>query len=258
MNDEQDAPSSAPDLGFGIDIGGSGMKGAIVDLTSGVLADERFRIATPRPATPDAMADVVRQLVEYHDWAGPLGVTFPGVVRSGRIATAANLDPAWVGVRADELFGAAVGSDVLVVNDADAAGIAENRFGAARDRTGVVIVLTFGTGIGSAIINDGTLLPNTELGHLELDGVDAEHRAAARVRKADDLSWKEWAHRVERYLRHVERLFSPDVFVVGGGVSKHPGKWLGYIDIDTEIVPASLANGAGIVGAAFAAATSGR
>jgi polyphosphate glucokinase len=258
MNDEHDAPSSAPDLGFGIDIGGSGMKGAIVDLTSGVLADERFRIATPRPATPDAMADVVRQLVEHHDWAGPLGVTFPGVVRSGRIATAANLDPAWVGVRADELFGAAVGSDVLVVNDADAAGIAENRFGAARDRTGVVIVLTFGTGIGSAIINDGTLLPNTELGHLELDGVDAEHRAAARARKAEDLSWNDWAQRVEHYLRHVERLFSPDVFVVGGGVSKQPGKWLRYIDIDTEIVPASLANGAGIVGAAFAAATSGR
>lgn len=254
MNGKGDTSPGTPDVGFGIDIGGSGMKGAIVDLVAGELADERLRIPTPHPATPESMADVVRQLVEHHGWTGPFGVTFPGVVRAGRIETAFNLDESWVGVQADELFGAATGVDVLVVNDADAAGIAENRFGAARDRSGVVILLTFGTGIGSAIINDGVLLPNTELGHLELDGVDAEHRAAARVRKEEDLSWEHWAHRVERYLRHVELLFSPDVFVVGGGISKRPDKWLPHIDIATEIVPASLANSAGIVGAAFAAA----
>lgn len=240
-------------LGFGIDIGGSGMKGAIVDLSTGSLVDDRERIKTPRPATPDAMAVVVRQLAEVHDWTEPFGVTFPGVVRSGRIETAANLDSEWVGVQADDLFGHAVGVDVLVLNDADAAGLAEAEFGAAKGRSGVVIVLTFGTGIGSAIINDGVLLPNTELGHLELDGVVAEHRAAARARKAEELGWDEWAARVERYLRHLERLFSPDVFVIGGGISKSPEKWLGFIDVSTEIVPASLANGAGIVGAAFAA-----
>ena len=247
--------SDAIRLGFGVDIGGSGIKGAIVDLETGSLRSERERIATPRPATPGPVAEVVARLVDDHGWNGPLGVTFPGVVRSGCVGTAANLDPEWIGVRADELFGAAVGSDVVVLNDADAAGLAEVRFGAARGRSGVVIVLTFGTGIGSAIINDGVLVPNTELGHLELDGAVAERRAAARIRKKEGLGWKRWAGRVERYLRHLERIFSPEVFVVGGGVSKHSEKWFGYLDVSTEIVPASLANGAGIVGAALAAAT---
>jgi polyphosphate glucokinase len=248
--------SDAIRLAFGVDIGGSGIKGATVDLETGSLRGERERIATPHPATPDPMAEVVARIVDDHGWSGPLGVTFPGVVRSGLVETAANLDREWIGVRADELFGAAVGSDVVVLNDADAAGLAEVRFGAARGRSGIVIVLTFGTGIGSAIINDGTLLPNTELGHLELDGHVAEHRAAARIRKEKGLGWKRWAGRVERYLLHLERIFSPDLFVVGGGVSKHPEKWFGYIDISTEIVPATLANGAGIVGAALAAAIS--
>lgn len=247
--------SGEPHLGFGIDIGGSGIKGAIVDLDTGLLRGERERIATPLPATPAPMAEVVAQLVDDHRWSEPLGVTFPGVVRSGLIETAANLDREWIGVRADELFGAAVGTDVIVLNDADAAGLAEVRFGAARGRSGVVIVLTFGTGIGSAVINDGTLVPNTELGHIELDGTVAEHRAAARTRKKEGLGWKRWAGRVERYLLHLERIFSPDLFVLGGGVSKNPEKWFGYLDISTEIVPATLANSAGIVGAALAAAT---
>jgi polyphosphate glucokinase len=182
-------------------------------------------------------------------------VTFPGIVRSGRVATAANLDRSWIGVRADELFAEATGEDVVVLNDADAAGIAEVEFGAAKDRAGVVIVLTFGTGIGSAIVGDGSLLPNTELGHLELDGAVAEHRASARVRKEEKLGWAEWSARVERYLRHLELLFSPDLFVIGGGISKNPDKWLRHLDVSTDIVPATLANGAGIVGAALAAAT---
>ncbi len=241
--------------GFGIDIGGSGMKGAVVDLTSGILEGRRERIKTPRPATPTPMADVVARLVEGHDWDGPLGVTFPGVVRSGRIETAANLDSAWIGVQADELFSAATDNDVVVLNDADAAALAEAAFGAAKGRSGVIMVLTFGTGIGSAVIHDGHLLPNTELGHLELDGAVAEDRAAARIRKEESLDWEEWSARVERYLRHLELLFSPDLFVIGGGISKHPAKWRRHIDISTEIVPAALANGAGIVGAALAAAT---
>jgi polyphosphate glucokinase len=242
-------------MGFGIDIGGSGMKGAVVELASGTLRGERERIKTPHPPTPAPMADIVRQLVEAHGWSGPFGVTFPGVVRSGRIETAANLDSSWLGVKADELFSAAADVDVVVLNDADAAGLAEAKFGAAKGRAGVVVVLTFGTGIGSAVINDGTLLPNTELGHLELDGAVAEHRAAARIRKDENLGWKEWSARVQRYLRHLELLFSPDLFVVGGGISKQPERWRRYIDVSTEIVPAELANGAGIVGAALVAAT---
>jgi polyphosphate glucokinase len=258
MSDGDDAGGEARHPGFGIDIGGSGMKGAVVDLLTGTLIGDRERVDTPQPATPGAMVDVVRQLVDRCNWTGPFGVTFPGVVRGGRIRTAANLDPEWVGVQADELFGSVVPGDVRVLNDADAAGLAECRYGAARDRSGVVILLTFGTGIGSAIIHDGVLLPNSELGHLELDGHDAEHRASARARTDEDLSWGDWASRVEHYLRHVERLFSPDVFVVGGGVSRRPDKWLPRVDIETEIVPATLANTAGIVGAALAAASSAR
>lgn len=241
--------------GFGIDIGGSGMKGAVVDVDTGLLQGDRERIKTPHPATAEPMAEIVARLAESHSWSGPLGVTFPGVVRSGRIETAANLDKSWIGVQADRLFSDAAGTEVVVLNDADAAGLAECRFGAAKGRAGVVMVLTFGTGIGSAVINDGVLVPNTELGHLELDGEVAERRAAARIRKEEHLSWKEWSALVERYLRHLEMLFSPDLFVVGGGVSKHPDKWLVHVDVSTEVVPAVLANGAGIVGAALVSAT---
>lgn len=239
--------------GFGIDIGGSGMKAAVVDLATGDLVTERYRIDTPQPATPDAMAEVVVELARHHGWGGNVGCAFPAVVRNGVVRSAANIDESWLDVNADEVFGDALGLGVHMINDADAAGLAEVRYGVAAGRGGVVIMLTFGTGIGSGLFIDGVLVPNTELGHLELDGCDAEKRAAASVRKREGLSWSEWAIRVERYLRHLETLFSPDLFVVGGGASKQPGRWLDEISIDTEIAVASLANDAGIVGAALIA-----
>ena len=239
---------------FGIDIGGSGMKAAPVDLETGELLADRHKILTPRPATPEAMADVVRQLVEHFEHHGPVGVTFPGVIRGGVAYSAANLDESWVGVDADALFTEASGCDVHVVNDADAAGLAEIRYGAGRDRAGVVLVLTFGTGIGSGLFVDGVLVPNTELGHLELDGHDAETQAAASARDREELSWEEWAPRVERYLRHVVMLFSPALIIVGGGASRKAKRWLPQIDVDCEIVPAALTNEAGIVGAALVGA----
>lgn len=251
MTDEIDR--SAPDAGFGIDIGGTGMKAAIVDLRTGELLSERKRIPTPRPATPDAMADVARQLVEHHRWTRPIGVGFPGIVRHGVVGSAANLDPTWVDVDADRIFTDSCGVDVAMVNDADAAGMGEIAFGAGKGVGGVVIVLTFGTGIGSGLFIDGTLVPNTELGHLELDGHDAETQAAAVVREREGIGWKQWAPRVERYLRHVEMLFSPDLFIVGGGASKSADKWLPLVSIRTEIVAAAMANNAGIVGAALVA-----
>ena len=240
-------------LGFGVDIGGSGMKAAIVDLDTGELASERLRIPTPKPATPEAMAEVAAALVRGHEWSGPIGVGFPGIVRHGMVHSAANIDPSWVGVDADAVFTEACGADVAMVNDADAAGLAEMRWGAGRDVAGVVLVLTFGTGIGSGLFVDGALVPNTELGHLQLDGRDAEVDAAASVREREGIGWKQWAPRVERYLRHVEMLFSPDLFIVGGGASKVADKWLPRISIETRVVPAVLANNAGIAGAALLA-----
>jgi polyphosphate glucokinase len=240
-------------VGFGIDIGGSGMKAAVVDLVAGGLASERIRIPTPRPATPEAMAEVAAELVARHGWSSPIGVGFPGIVRHGHVLSAANVDDGWIGVDADRVFSDACGVDVAMVNDADAAGLAEVRWGAARDVPGVVVLLTFGTGIGSALFVDGTLVPNTELGHLELDGHDAEDRAAASAREREGIGWAEWTPRVEHYLRHVEMLFSPDLFVVGGGASKAADRWLPLLSIRTPIVAAAMANNAGIVGAALAA-----
>jgi polyphosphate glucokinase len=242
------------EVSFGIDIGGSGMKAAPVDLASGKLTAERYKILTPQPATPDAVAEVVTELMRHFDWSGPVGVTFPAVVRRGVTLSAANVDKSWIGTDADALFTKAAGHDVHLVNDADAAGLAEVRYGAARGRNGVVIVLTFGTGIGSGLFVDGVLVPNTELGHLEIDGHDAEWRAAASARDRDKLSWKDWAKRVERYLRTVVKLFSPELIVVGGGVSRKADRWLPGVDVGTEIVPAALANEAGIVGAALVGA----
>jgi polyphosphate glucokinase len=236
---------------FGIDIGGSGMKAATVDLDTGELTAERLKIATPQPAAPAPMAEVVEQLVRHFDWTGPVGVTFPAIVRHGVTHSAANVDKSWIGTDADALFTKAIGNDVHVVNDADAAGLAEMRYGAGRGRRGVVIVLTFGTGIGSGLFNDGVLVPNTELGHLEIDGHDAEYRAAASAHDRENLSWKAWAKRVERYLQTVVFLFSPELIIVGGGVSRRSEKWLPYIDVATELVPAGLTNEAGIVGAAL-------
>jgi polyphosphate glucokinase len=238
---------------FGIDIGGTGIKGAVVDVGSGELATERQRIKTPHPATPEAVARCVAQLVSEAGWHGDIGATFPAVIKHGVAQSAANVDPSWIGTDVDRVFTDAVGGgEVIVLNDADAAGIAEARFGAAKGVNGVVIMLTFGTGIGSALLMDGVLVPNTELGHLELDGHDAESRAAASVRDEHGMSYKEWAHRVNHYMQHVERLFTPDLFVVGGGVSKNADKWVPLLDLNTPVEPAQLLNNAGIVGAAIA------
>ena len=241
---------------YGIDIGGSGIKGALVDTSNGKLVTERKRIATPNPSTPKAVATVVAELVAKADWSGPVGATFPAIIQHGVARSAANVDKSWIGTDVDEVFTEATHgrNDVIVLNDADAAGIAEARFGAARDVPGVVILLTFGTGIGSALLMDGTLVPNTELGHLELDGFDAEKRAAASVRDETNMSYSRWAKRVDRYMSHVERLFTPDLFVVGGGVSKDADKWVPLLTLQTPVKPAELLNNAGIVGAAMAAA----
>ncbi|MEV2213002.1 polyphosphate--glucose phosphotransferase [Streptomyces sp. NPDC050997] len=243
---------------FGLDIGGSGIKGAPVDLDRGDLAQERFKVLTPHPATPDAVADGVRQVVENYGWTGPVGLTFPGVVTGGStIRTAANVDKDWIDTDAGALFSEHLGGlPVTVVNDADAAGVAEMSFGAGRGRGGTVVLLTFGTGIGSALFVDGALVPNTELGHLELHGHDAEKRASSKAREDEDLTWEHWAHRVQKYLAHVEMLFSPELFIIGGGVSRKSQKFLPHIEgIKAEIVPAELQNNAGIVGAAMHAAT---
>jgi polyphosphate glucokinase len=246
------------DLPFGIDFGGSGIKGAPVDLERGEFAAERERTPTPQPSTPDAVAGVLAELLaRFPESEGPVGVTVPGVVRHGVVHSAANIDRTWLGADADALFTKATGRDVHVVNDADAAGLAEVRYGAARGRNGLVIVTTLGTGIGSALVYDGVLVPNSELGHLEIDGHDAEDRAASSVKELEGLSYPEWAQRLTVYYRTLEKLFSPDLFVVGGGVSKDAGEFLHLIGIETEIVPAKLENRAGIVGAALWAAEAG-
>ncbi|WP_300015387.1 polyphosphate--glucose phosphotransferase [Pseudonocardia sp.] len=237
-------------LGFGIDIGGSGIKGAPVDLARGRLADDRLRIPTPRPATPEAVAGTVAEILRHFGWRADFGCTFPAVVQAGVVRSAANVDTAWVGVDAHALLRSATGQRAVVVNDADAAGLAEAHFGAARDHGGTVLVTTLGTGIGSALVHDGTLVPNTELGHLELDGCDAESRAAESARTREGLSWEDWAQRLTSYYRHVEDLLWPDLIVVGGGVSRKSAKWLPLVKARTPIVPAELANDAGIIGAA--------
>ncbi|MET9044898.1 polyphosphate--glucose phosphotransferase [Streptomyces sp. NPDC002387] len=242
---------------FGVDIGGSGIKGAPVDLERGVLVEERFKVLTPHPATPDLVADGVKEVVGHFGWTGPIGVTFPGVVTGGStIRTAANVDKSWIDKDARALFSERLGGlAVTLLNDADAAGVAEMEFGAGRDRRGTVIVLTLGTGIGSALFVDGVLVPNTELGHLELNGHDAEKRASTKAKEDHELTWEHWARRVQKYLAHVEMLFSPELFVIGGGVSRKSERFLPLIeDIKAEIVPAQLRNNAGIVGAAMRAA----
>ncbi len=242
---------------LGIDIGGSGIKAAPVDVATGKFLADRQKIATPRPAVPDAVADVVKQLTTSFKWSGPVGITFPGVVIDGTIRTAANLDPAWIGVDAASLFAKATDNPVRVLNDADAAGVAEMTFGAGVGEKGTVLMLTFGTGIGSALFISGALVPNTELGHIEIHGHDAETRASEHAKELHDLSWGKWAGRVDEYLQHVEAMLSPDLFIVGGGISKQADKWVPRLTgISARIVPAKLLNDAGIVGAAMATATS--
>ena len=246
------------DLPFGIDFGGSGIKGAPVDLEAGDFAAERQRIPTPQPSTPGAVAQVLVELLgRFSSSTGSVGITVPGVVRHGVVSSAANIDDSWIGTDADALFTEATGRDVHVVNDADAAGLAEVRYGAAVGRKGLVIVTTLGTGIGSALVMDGLLVPNSELGHLEVDGHNAESRAANSAREREGLTMAEWADRLTTYYRTLEKLFSPDLFVVGGGVSKDADQFLPLVDIETEIVPAKLRNKAGIVGAALYASEGG-
>lgn len=235
----------------GVDVGGTGIKGAPVDTGTGALVRERIRLLTPQPATPDAVAATVAELVEQIGVAGPLGVTLPAVVQHGVTRTAANIDPGWVDADAAALLARATGRAVGVVNDADAAGVAEMRFGAGVGQAGVVVMVTLGTGIGSALFVDGRLVPNTELGHLPLHGGDAEDWAAASIREEEDLSWKRWAHRVERYLQLLERLLWPDLIIIGGGVSKHAEKFLPHVETRARVVPAEMHNDAGIAGAAL-------
>jgi len=240
---------------LGIDIGGTGIKAAPVDVTTGKLLADRQKIETPRPALPYPVADVVKQLITAFSWSGPVGITFPGVVTDGVTRTAANLDPAWIGLDAAALFGRAAGNQVRVLNDADAAGMAEMRFGAGAGQKGTVLMLTFGTGIGSALFTESILVPNTEFGHIEIRGQDAEKRASERAKDLGDLSWGKWAGRVDEYLQHIEALLSPHLIIVGGGVSKQSEKWVPRLTgIRARIVPAAMLNDAGIVGAAMAGA----
>lgn len=239
--------------GFGVDIGGTGVKGAVVDLETGTFASDRVRIPTPHPATVDSLVSTVKAVVTGAGWDGPFGCTFPGVVQHGVVHSAANLHKEWINVQLEARLSEATGHKVRALNDADAAGLAEMRYGAGRGKDGVVLVTTLGTGIGSALFNDGALVPNTELGHLEIDGHNAESRAASSVKEQENLSWEEWAKRLQTYYATLEKLFSPDLFVVGGGVSRKAKKFLPLLDLETEIVPAALQNEAGIIGAALAA-----
>ena len=237
---------------IGIDFGGSGIKAAPVDLSTGEFSADRERIDTPGASNPKAVAKVMAKLLErFPESSSAVGVTIPGVVRKGGVvASAANIDKSWIGTDADDLLSEHLGREVHVINDADAGGLAEARYGVARGRQGLIIVTTLGTGIGSALLYDGVLVPNTELGHLEVEGHDAESRAANSARKKDKLSWERWAERLTIYYRTLEKLFSPDLIVVGGGVSKHGREFIPLIEIETEIISATLRNTAGIVGAA--------
>lgn len=238
---------------LGVDIGGSGIKGAIVDTDAGEFVTDRLRIETPQPSKPAAVAAVVGEISTHFAWEAAIGCTFPAVVKRGVTMTAANVDRDWVGADAKRLLEEATGNPAIVLNDADAAGIAEMKFGAGRDRAGLVAILTLGTGIGSSLFMDGLLVPNTELGHLIIRGKDAEERATDRARQERGYSWKQWGKRVSEYLEYLESLITPDLFIIGGGVSKRYQKFFPYIKCKTEIVPAQLRNRAGIIGAAAAA-----
>lgn len=241
-------------IGFGVDVGGSGIKGGVVNLDTGELVGDRIKILTPQPATPEAVAATVADIVGLAGWEGHVGITLPSVVRGQTALLAANIDPSWVNTDCQELFGRHLPDHpVHVINDADAAGLAETVFGDDAARQGSVILLTFGTGIGSALIHDGLLYPNSELGHLVIDGVEAEHYASAAAKERDDLSYRKWAKRVSKVLRTYEALFWPTQFVVGGGVSRKHEKWVPLLECRTPVVPARLHNNAGIAGAAHAA-----
>ena len=238
---------------LGIDVGGSGIKGAPVDIKTGNLLGERLRIKTPKEAEPQPVGEVVAEIAKSFDWKGPIGIGFPAPIKAGVAMMAANISEKWVGTNADELFTKITGCDCTMINDADAAGLAEMKFGAGKGQPGTVILITLGTGIGTAIFYKGNLLPNTEFGHLEMKGRDAEHRASAAAREREELSWKKYAKRLNKYLAAMEKLFWPDLFIIGGGISKQSDKYIPLLNIETPIVPAQFLNEAGIVGAALAA-----
>jgi polyphosphate glucokinase len=256
-----DSPAADPSTnggsqrrGFGIDVGGSGVKGGIVDLDTGQLIGERFKLETPQPATPEAVSKTVAAVVREFGWTEKVGVTYPGVVTDGIVHTAANVDKGWIGSNASEFYSKALdGQKVIVLNDADAAGLAEEKFGAGKDNTGVIVLLTFGTGIGSAVIHNGVLLPNTEFGHLEVGGKEAEHRAASSVKEKKGWSYERWTQEVTKVLVAIENAIWPDLFIAGGGISRKADKWVPLLKNRTPVVAAALQNTAGIVGAAMAA-----
>ena len=237
---------------LGIDIGGSGIKAAPVNIMTGELLAPRWRIPTPEPSKPQKIAQVIQQLAQHFEWKGAIGCGFPAVMRSGTALTAANIHKKWVGADAEALFSEITGLPVKVVNDADAAGLAEMTFGAGREHGGVVMMITIGTGLGTALFTHGHLVPNTELGHLEMNGRDAELQASDAARKLEKLSWKRWAKRFDQYLNTLERLFWPDLFILGGGVSKQFEKFAPYLSVQAQVTPATMLNEAGIIGAALA------
>lgn len=237
---------------LGIDVGGSGIKSALVDVADGSLITERARVDTPQPATPEACSSAVREMVDGYDYDGPIGVGFPAVIRRGVVETANNIDPTWIGVEVEELFAVTTGSEVVVLNDADAAAIAEARFGTAAGVPGLVLTITFGTGIGSGLLVDGELVPNLELGQIEFEGhVPAESYFSARARRREDLEWRDWGARANRYLRHVNQVFNPDLIVLGGGLTKYWDNFRTSLDEQLPLLPAAMGNNAGLVGAAL-------
>ncbi|MGC5258602.1 polyphosphate--glucose phosphotransferase [Gordonia sp. DT218] len=255
MTDAEVASTAQPgaNLGFGVDVGGSGIKGGIVDLDTGLLVGDRFKVLTPQPSTPDAVAGGVAEVVDHFDWTGPVGLTLPGVITDGTMRTAANIDKGWIGTDVYELFSSALsGRTVSVLNDADAAGMAEDRHGGGAGVDGVVMLLTLGTGIGTAILINGTLVPNTELGHMIIDGKEAEHRASSKVKEDKGWTYEKWAHKLSHVLEAYEALLWPKLFIVGGGISRKSDKWIPHLTNKTPVVPATLLNTAGIVGAAMA------
>jgi polyphosphate glucokinase len=239
---------------MGVDVGGTGIKGGIVHLETGDLVSDRFKIATPQPATPEAVSKTIADLVAMAAWSGPIGCALPSVIRHGVVRTAANIDPAWIGLDGDDFISEVVGEPVHLINDADAAGVAEMRWGAGRELSGTVLMLTFGTGIGSALFANGHLVPNTELGHLQMWGDSAEKRASAKARERHGQSYEEWSEIVSEYLAYVEWMLAPDTIIVGGGISKRHERFLHLFRAEAELVPAQLRNNAGIAGAALLAA----
>lgn len=237
---------------LGVDVGGSGIKGAPVDTDEGALLEPRFRLVTPQPATVDDVVDCIGRVAEHFNWSGEIGCGFPSVVKKGTILTAANIDKSWIGVDAKALIEHRTQCRTHLINDADAAGLAEMHFGAGRDNRGVVLVVTIGTGLGTSLFVNGELLPNTELGHVIIRGRDAEHRASNRIRMEKELSWKRWGKRFNEYLTYLERLFWPDLIILGGGTSKSFAKFAPYLSVQAPVAAAKMLNEAGVIGAAMA------